>query len=215
MIATEPLPRDLMDRLFPTDRIVSDTRRVVYYYRASPDRSRGFCSADASRPPRAIRRSVRRGCMRRWPACSPNWRVRRSHIAGPAPSPTPSTPWRIAASTTASTMRRAIAGPGSRWPANSACGPARRWSGGRRGGLRSTTYRSQPARSIRESRGFFPRPWHGTVGATVRKRAARRGGLGARPGRRSPRRRVRWRWRTTAHTRQDRPERANQGGEDP
>src|SRR3546814_5871182 len=29
-----------MDRLMPTDRIVSDTRKVVYYYRPSPDRSR-------------------------------------------------------------------------------------------------------------------------------------------------------------------------------
>lgn len=40
MIATEPLPRALMDQLFPTNRIVSDTRKVVYYYRVSPDRSR-------------------------------------------------------------------------------------------------------------------------------------------------------------------------------
>lgn len=38
MIATEPLPADLVDRLFPTDRIASDTCKVVYYYRASPDR---------------------------------------------------------------------------------------------------------------------------------------------------------------------------------
>lgn len=40
MIATEPLAKALMDRLLPTDRIISDTRRVVYYYRPSPDRSR-------------------------------------------------------------------------------------------------------------------------------------------------------------------------------
>jgi glycine/D-amino acid oxidase-like deaminating enzyme len=38
MIATEPLPAGLMDRLFPSNRIVSDTRKVVYYYRPSPDR---------------------------------------------------------------------------------------------------------------------------------------------------------------------------------
>jgi len=37
IIATEPLQRDLMARLMPKDRIVSDTRKVVYYYRASPD----------------------------------------------------------------------------------------------------------------------------------------------------------------------------------
>jgi glycine/D-amino acid oxidase-like deaminating enzyme len=40
MIATEPLDPALMDRLIPRNRIVSDTRKVVYYYRASPDRRR-------------------------------------------------------------------------------------------------------------------------------------------------------------------------------
>jgi glycine/D-amino acid oxidase-like deaminating enzyme len=40
IIATEQLPADLMARLMPRDRIVSDTRKVVYYYRASPDRRR-------------------------------------------------------------------------------------------------------------------------------------------------------------------------------
>ena len=29
-----------MDRLLPSDRMVTDTRKVVYYYRASPDRTR-------------------------------------------------------------------------------------------------------------------------------------------------------------------------------
>ncbi len=40
MIATEPLAPALMDRLMPNNRIVSDTKKVVYYYRASPDRKR-------------------------------------------------------------------------------------------------------------------------------------------------------------------------------
>jgi glycine/D-amino acid oxidase-like deaminating enzyme len=40
IIATEPVPRELMAKLMPKDRTVSDTRRVVYYYRASPDRRR-------------------------------------------------------------------------------------------------------------------------------------------------------------------------------
>ena len=40
MIATEELAPGLMDRLIPKNRIVSDTRKVVYYYRASPDRRR-------------------------------------------------------------------------------------------------------------------------------------------------------------------------------
>jgi glycine/D-amino acid oxidase-like deaminating enzyme len=40
IIATEPLPAGTMARLMPRDRVVSDTRKVVYYYRASPDRQR-------------------------------------------------------------------------------------------------------------------------------------------------------------------------------
>ena len=40
MIATEPLPPEIMDRVMPTDRILSDTRKLVYYYRPSPDRRR-------------------------------------------------------------------------------------------------------------------------------------------------------------------------------
>ena len=40
IIATEPLPAELIDRLFPKDRIASDTCKVVYYFRASPDRTR-------------------------------------------------------------------------------------------------------------------------------------------------------------------------------
>ena len=40
IIATEPLPAELMAELMPKDRVVSDTRKLVYYYRASPDRRR-------------------------------------------------------------------------------------------------------------------------------------------------------------------------------
>ncbi len=40
VIATEPLALDLVERLFPKDRVVSDTCKVVYYYRTSPDRRR-------------------------------------------------------------------------------------------------------------------------------------------------------------------------------
>ncbi len=40
IIATEPLAPEVMDRLFPSQKVVSDTRKVVYYYRPSPDRSR-------------------------------------------------------------------------------------------------------------------------------------------------------------------------------
>ncbi|RYH09628.1 FAD-binding oxidoreductase [Tropicimonas sp. IMCC6043] len=40
VIATEPIPAELMTTLFPTDRVLSDTRKLVYYYRPSPDRTR-------------------------------------------------------------------------------------------------------------------------------------------------------------------------------
>lgn len=40
VIATEPLPTELMDTLFPKNRNASDTCKVVYYYRPSPDRTR-------------------------------------------------------------------------------------------------------------------------------------------------------------------------------
>jgi glycine/D-amino acid oxidase-like deaminating enzyme len=40
IIATEPLPPEQMARLMPNHRIYSDTRKVVFYYRASPDRKR-------------------------------------------------------------------------------------------------------------------------------------------------------------------------------
>jgi len=54
MIATDPLPKALIDRLFPKDRVVSDTCKVIYYYRPSPDRTRvlfgGRVSADETNP---------------------------------------------------------------------------------------------------------------------------------------------------------------------
>jgi len=40
MIATEKLPKDVMQKIMPVQRALSDTRKVVYYYRASPDHTR-------------------------------------------------------------------------------------------------------------------------------------------------------------------------------
>ena len=40
IITTEPLAPEVMDRLMPRRRVVSDTRRVVFYYRPSPDGTR-------------------------------------------------------------------------------------------------------------------------------------------------------------------------------
>ncbi|MFO1311057.1 MAG: FAD-binding oxidoreductase [Burkholderiales bacterium] len=54
VIATEALPPGTVARLIPRDRIVSDTRKVVFYYRASPDRTRilfgGRVSLDETDP---------------------------------------------------------------------------------------------------------------------------------------------------------------------
>ena len=40
VIATEEIDPALLDELMPTNRILSDTRKLVYYYRPSPDRKR-------------------------------------------------------------------------------------------------------------------------------------------------------------------------------
>ena len=40
IIATEELPETLVDELIPRNRIISDTRHVLYYFRAAPDRRR-------------------------------------------------------------------------------------------------------------------------------------------------------------------------------
>ncbi|MDA9238420.1 FAD-binding oxidoreductase [Planktomarina sp.] len=54
IIATEKLDPSLVETLFPTNRIASDTCKVVYYYRTSPDRQRilfgGRVSATETNP---------------------------------------------------------------------------------------------------------------------------------------------------------------------
>lgn len=40
VIATEAMPREIMQTVIPRGRIVSDSRKVVYYYRLSPDGTR-------------------------------------------------------------------------------------------------------------------------------------------------------------------------------
>jgi glycine/D-amino acid oxidase-like deaminating enzyme len=54
IIATEPMDEALVNKLLPTNRVYSDTRKIIYYYRASPDRTRiifgGRVSADEINP---------------------------------------------------------------------------------------------------------------------------------------------------------------------
>jgi glycine/D-amino acid oxidase-like deaminating enzyme len=40
IIATEPWPKEKMLALLPKDRVISDTRKLVFYYRLSPDLTR-------------------------------------------------------------------------------------------------------------------------------------------------------------------------------
>jgi glycine/D-amino acid oxidase-like deaminating enzyme len=40
MIATDPIDPEIMQRIMPQQRALSDTRKVVYYYRSSPDHTR-------------------------------------------------------------------------------------------------------------------------------------------------------------------------------
>ncbi len=63
MIATEPLPPQLMQRLMPTRRMYGDSRRVMAYYRPSPDGQRILFGGRAAGPgdrPEANARDLRR-----------------------------------------------------------------------------------------------------------------------------------------------------------
>ncbi|RWA97308.1 FAD-binding oxidoreductase [Mesorhizobium sp.] len=62
IIATEPLPRDLMNRLMPTQMMYGDGRKLSYYYRPSPDGTRilfggrdGTVSGDPAWPTEHLR----------------------------------------------------------------------------------------------------------------------------------------------------------------
>ncbi len=71
MIATEPVDPAVMDAAMPTDRVISDTRKVVYYYRPSPDRRRVLfggrvCSGETDLSTSAVR--LRAEMVRLFPA---------------------------------------------------------------------------------------------------------------------------------------------------
>jgi glycine/D-amino acid oxidase-like deaminating enzyme len=79
VIATEEIAPDLMDRLFPTDRILSDTRKLVYYYRPSPDRRRVLFGGRVSlseTDPRKSGPKLRRELVRLFPELA---QIRISH----------------------------------------------------------------------------------------------------------------------------------------
>ena len=59
MVATESLDEELIDELIPKDRVISDTRKLVVYYRASPDRKRilfgGRVSLNETDPEKSVK----------------------------------------------------------------------------------------------------------------------------------------------------------------
>ena len=59
IIATETLEEDLVDQLIPKDRVITDTRKLVVYYRASPDRKRilfgGRVSLSEANPDKCVK----------------------------------------------------------------------------------------------------------------------------------------------------------------
>lgn len=70
MIATEPLAPEIMDRLFPRDRMTGDSRRIVAYYRRSPDGSRvlfGGRAAGLGDNPAASARLLRKQMLEVFP----------------------------------------------------------------------------------------------------------------------------------------------------
>ncbi|PWV98230.1 glycine/D-amino acid oxidase-like deaminating enzyme [Hoeflea marina] len=70
VIATEEIPEALMDELIPRNRVISDTRRVLYYFRASPDRRRilfGGRVSMSETDPRRSGRLLRRELVRLFP----------------------------------------------------------------------------------------------------------------------------------------------------
>jgi hypothetical protein len=79
-----------MDQLLPGDRMITDTRKVVYYYRASPDRTRILFGGRVSwneTDPRASAPLLLAELVR----CFPSSPASASAIPGWDSSPTPST----------------------------------------------------------------------------------------------------------------------------
>lgn len=60
VMCTEELPQTLMDRLFPTRRNITDSCKVIYYYRCSPDRKRVVFGGRVSAGDTDARESARR-----------------------------------------------------------------------------------------------------------------------------------------------------------
>ncbi len=59
VIATEPLPQDCLARLIPQHRVVTDTRKLVMYYRLCPQRRRLLFGARVSLKETNLRHSAR------------------------------------------------------------------------------------------------------------------------------------------------------------
>ncbi|MFP6742988.1 MAG: FAD-dependent oxidoreductase, partial [Alphaproteobacteria bacterium] len=70
MIATEPVAPDVMARLAPTMRMLSDSKKILYYFRPSPDGTRilfGGRAAFANNDQRVTDARLRRFMLSVWP----------------------------------------------------------------------------------------------------------------------------------------------------
>ena len=83
IIVTEPLPRELLDRLLPTRRMATDTKNFVNFFRTTPDGRLlfGGRARFATSNPRSDEKSGR-SCGINWPPCFPSWPACASTIAG-------------------------------------------------------------------------------------------------------------------------------------
>lgn len=73
MIATEELPPDVMSRLLPKNRVYGDSRRIVAYYRSSPDKKRilfGSRAIGANDQPQKNRHNLHRSLAQIFPELS-------------------------------------------------------------------------------------------------------------------------------------------------
>jgi glycine/D-amino acid oxidase-like deaminating enzyme len=162
MIATQGLPPGLLQRLVPKNRVLGDSRRVVAYYRKSPDGTRmlfGGRAAGTGDNPRANAHHLRRMMLQVFPELaatriSHSWSGLVAYTFDHAPHIGMSDGLHFALGYCGSVLRG---------PAISATSWATRSSATPMAPPHSTICPSKPARSIPATPGFCPRCCIGTV----------------------------------------------------
>jgi len=111
VIATEQVPEALMNELIPKNRIISDTRRVPFYFRATPDRRRILFGGRLSINETDPRRTAAGCCARNSCGCFQSCGRPRCRIPGWVLSAIPLMSWPIRGNRTKSIMPWATAAP--------------------------------------------------------------------------------------------------------